>query len=78
MTYTEYTEAKGRSPNYWPDLIGTFYWHYLSKVCISPIQRAPIYGVSNFASQYYTPSDGFSTHDAHPDGYMVTIARHNH
>eukprot|EP00965_Chrysotila_dentata_P254883 6212024-Pleurochrysis_carterae.AAC.2 len=41
----------------------------LDQVCISPIQRVPIYDVSNFATQYYTPSDGFSTHDAHRDGY---------
>eukprot|EP00965_Chrysotila_dentata_P240593 6203799-Pleurochrysis_carterae.AAC.1 len=41
----------------------------LDQVCKSPIQKVPIYDVSISTNQYYTPSDGSSTHDAHPDGY---------
>eukprot|EP00965_Chrysotila_dentata_P126704 4190237-Pleurochrysis_carterae.AAC.1 len=42
---------------------------FLGQVCISPIQGVLIYDVSKFANLYYTPSDGFSTHAAYPDGY---------
>eukprot|EP00965_Chrysotila_dentata_P252102 6210488-Pleurochrysis_carterae.AAC.1 len=41
----------------------------VDQLCISPIQRVPIYDVSDYANQYYTPSDVFSIHDVHPDGY---------
>eukprot|EP00965_Chrysotila_dentata_P076955 2540591-Pleurochrysis_carterae.AAC.1 len=70
---------KGGSPIYWPDLIGICHWHYLSKrlVCISPIQRVPIYDVSYSANLYYMPSDGLSTRDAHPDGYGHNSALHS-
>eukprot|EP00965_Chrysotila_dentata_P054340 1802849-Pleurochrysis_carterae.AAC.1 len=79
MTHAGQTEAKGGSPNYWPDLIGAVHWHYLAKrlVCISPIQRVPLYDVCNSANRYYMPSDGFSTHDAHPDGYGYDSAPHS-
>eukprot|EP00965_Chrysotila_dentata_P140177 4633968-Pleurochrysis_carterae.AAC.1 len=52
MTCTGQTEVKGGSPNYWPDLIGIVHWHILLKrlvlwtVCISPIQRVPIYDMN--------------------------------
>eukprot|EP00965_Chrysotila_dentata_P178269 5888037-Pleurochrysis_carterae.AAC.1 len=49
----------------------------LDQVCISPTQRVPMYDVSNSASLYYTPSDGFSTHDANPDGYGYDSAPHS-
>eukprot|EP00965_Chrysotila_dentata_P143647 4746513-Pleurochrysis_carterae.AAC.1 len=49
----------------------------LDQVCISPIQRVPLYSVRNFANRYYMPSDGLSTHDAHPDGYGYDSAPHH-
>eukprot|EP00965_Chrysotila_dentata_P148757 4912274-Pleurochrysis_carterae.AAC.1 len=36
-----------------------------------------MYDVSKFANLCYTPSDGFSTHDAHPDGYGYDSAPHS-
>eukprot|EP00965_Chrysotila_dentata_P123966 4097305-Pleurochrysis_carterae.AAC.1 len=44
---------------------------------ISPIQRVPIYDVRKFVNLYYKPSDGFSPHDAHPDGYNYDSAPHS-
>eukprot|EP00965_Chrysotila_dentata_P082949 2736684-Pleurochrysis_carterae.AAC.2 len=41
----------------------------VDQVCVSPMQRVPIYDVSDCANRHYMPSDGFSLHDAHPDGY---------
>eukprot|EP00965_Chrysotila_dentata_P187874 6172403-Pleurochrysis_carterae.AAC.1 len=41
----------------------------VDQVCVSPIQNVTIYGVRDYTDQYYLPSDGFSLHDAHPDGY---------
>eukprot|EP00965_Chrysotila_dentata_P086953 2870314-Pleurochrysis_carterae.AAC.3 len=41
----------------------------VGQVCVSQIQRVPIYDVSDYANRHYMPSDGFSLHDAHPDGY---------
>eukprot|EP00965_Chrysotila_dentata_P093293 3081788-Pleurochrysis_carterae.AAC.1 len=73
MTHTGQTKAKGGSPNHWPDLIGIVHWH----VCISPVQRVLIYDESKFANLYYMPSDGFSTPEAHPDGYGYDSAPHS-
>eukprot|EP00965_Chrysotila_dentata_P258404 6213206-Pleurochrysis_carterae.AAC.3 len=41
----------------------------VDRVCKSPIQRVPTYDVSDYANQYYTPMDGFSINNTHPDGY---------
>eukprot|EP00965_Chrysotila_dentata_P244640 6206087-Pleurochrysis_carterae.AAC.2 len=69
--------GQGWKPQVWPGLIGIVHWHHLSKVCISPIQRVPMYDVSSSANLYFTPSDGFSTHDAHLDGCGYNSAPHS-
>eukprot|EP00965_Chrysotila_dentata_P089820 2964736-Pleurochrysis_carterae.AAC.1 len=54
MTHTGQTEAKGGSPNYWPDFDRKSSLAYpiekTSTVCILPMQRASIYDVSKFAN----------------------------
>eukprot|EP00965_Chrysotila_dentata_P129467 4279593-Pleurochrysis_carterae.AAC.1 len=47
------------------------------QVCISPIQIESLYDVRHSANRYYMPSDGFSTHDAHPDGSGYDSAPHS-
>eukprot|EP00965_Chrysotila_dentata_P108918 3598613-Pleurochrysis_carterae.AAC.1 len=49
----------------------------LDQVCISPIQRVPLYHVCSSANRYYMPSDGFYPMMLIPS-VMVTIARHIH
>eukprot|EP00965_Chrysotila_dentata_P071640 2367112-Pleurochrysis_carterae.AAC.1 len=43
---------------------------------IADTARVPLHDVCNFANRYYVPSDGFSPHDAHPDGYGYNSAPH--